>query len=66
MLWNYAFGKPKERIEVTGFDISSLNLFLVEARNGANGYGNGSNGDEAEPVTIDVEPSKDDEESGDK
>jgi hypothetical protein len=38
----------------------------VEARNGANGYGNGSNGDEAEPVTIDVEPSKDDEESGDK
>ena len=58
----HLWGKPKERVEITGIELAALNVLLIEARNGT-GNGNGSNGHEAEaePVTIDIEPSKDDE-----
>ena len=61
LLHHYAYGKPKERIEVEHYDVTALEVHLVEARqNGANG--NGHRGTSS-PVLIDVTPEKDDDKS---
>lgn len=63
LLAHYAWGKPKERIEVTTVDPTVLEIVVVESGH-AIGYGNGSagnghNGDES-PV-IDITPTDPDD-----
>lgn len=54
LLFFYAYGKPRERLEVTTHDISSLRVVLVEGGYG-NGAGNGNGNGHAE---IDITPKK--------
>lgn len=61
----HAWGKPKERIEITANDPTILRLFVVEERD-AISYGNGSNGHNGnghgdEPPVIDITPEKPDD-----
>jgi hypothetical protein len=60
LLAHYAFGKPKERIELTTHDVTTLEVLLVAARDNGNGNhghsGPDDNGTSGGPVTIDVTP----------
>jgi hypothetical protein len=58
LMAHYAWGKPKDRIEVTGFDITALEVLLVEARNGTNGTALPVNGNGVHEIELD--PTKDD------
>jgi hypothetical protein len=58
LLCHYAFGKPKESIEVSGLNLTALQLILLESRNGANRDDTDAIEIEAEAVTVEQVESK--------
>jgi hypothetical protein len=54
----HLWGKPKENIDVTGLNLTALQLVLLESRNGANGHDTDAIEIEADQIAVEQVESK--------